>query len=261
MPKYSCVLPTLLSVVITVASAQSSGDASARAVIAHARKNYYSLQQNRIRELKCYASPDWAEVLTSIPSSTADFRKRALPYLSKTVFKVDMTESGTNVTVEPTDNNAPPELGSDLAHIIELVRTDVQQNLDLWRMMTFKPLLPASRAAYRLAHRDGKYELVDGDQQLELDEAGMIQELNGSIPNEHVTISMPLRYAESPKGVVLSNLGLRVANGPAQQLEMTVQYFEQDGLQLPFTIGCKSQHPSGTVITTTKIDRYDILRN
>jgi len=171
-----------------------------------------------------------------------------------------MTESGTNVTVEESDNHAPQDLASDLAKIVEFVRSDIQQSFDLWRMLMFKPLLPGSKAIYRLEHHSEKYDLIVGEWQLELDETGMIQEVRGSIPGEHVTISMPLHYAESSNGLVLSSLGLRIANEPSQQLEMTVQYLEQQGLQLPSAIGCRSKHPFGRVITTVKIDRYEIVR-
>lgn len=260
MPKRALVLQALLVIIAAATSAQRSGDSSDRALIARARKMYYSLQREGVRELKCRARPDWPEVLASMPSVSADFKQRAMPHLSTSEFKVTMTEWSTNVAVDPA-NRISGELPSDVAAVVEWVRSDIQQEFEMWRMTTFKPLLPGPKVAYHLEHRAGKYELIDGKQQrLELDEAGLIQSFNDSIPDEHVTISMPMHYDQTSHGLVLSSIALRTQNDSSPRLEMTVQYLEQDGLQLPSVIDSKSEHALGKVSTEVRFDQYEVLR-
>jgi hypothetical protein len=261
MPKCAFSLPALLLVFAAATVAQSNGNSPDRAFIAHARKMYYSLQQEGVRELWCQARPGWSKVLTSVPSPSPDAKKQALAHLSTTEFKVVITESDTEVTVEQSADHSSGEVSTDLAAIIDFVRADIQQTFDLWRMVTFKPLLPGPKLAYRLEHRAGKYDLFDGGgQQLELDEKGLIQTISASIPGAPANLSIPLRYDESTHGLVLSSLGLRTVAEASPLLEMTLQYLEQDGLQLPSAIICKTQHPFGVVSTEVKINRYEIVR-
>lgn len=260
MPKHAFSIPALLLVVAAATAAQSKGNSPDRAFIAQARNMYYSLQQEGVRELRCSARPNWAAVLASVPSATPDSRKRALVHLSTTEFKIVMTEAGTEVTMQQSSDQNSSDVSSDLAAIIDFVRVDIQQAFDLWRMVTFKPLLPGPKTAFRLEHRAGKYDLIDGEQQLELDEKGLIQTFSSSIPGGTATLSMPLHYDRSARGLVLSGMGLRIANEPSPRMEMTLQYLEQDGLPLPSAISCKSQHPFGPVNTEVNVSRYEIVR-
>jgi hypothetical protein len=119
---------------------------------------YYSLQRQGVRELRYNAHPDWPQILTSMMGAIADVKARALPYLLKTNFRVVMTESSTEVTLERTDEQ-PPEGLANLGKLVELVRVSIQQPIDDWRTFTFKPLIPQLEGDCRLEQRSGTYKI------------------------------------------------------------------------------------------------------
>ena len=261
MLKVLGVVSVWVSVLAAVAAAQSAPSAADRSAIARARNMYYSLQRQGVRELRCNAHPDWPQVLASMLGPGADTRTRALPYLTKTNFTVVMTESSTDVTAERTDEQPPAGL-ANLGKLVELVRVSIQQPLDDWRMFTFKPLIPESEADYLLEHRSGKYTITPksvDDGQIELDENWIIQEIRRSEPVD-VTISMQPHYAKNPDGLLLSSLDERNVDEPAQQIQMTFEYLEQEGVHLPAAFGSKSQDPGGAVSIPVKFDHYQIGR-
>ena len=261
MLKLLGVVSVWVSVLAAVAASQSALSPADRSAIARARNMYYSLQRQGVRELRCDAHPDWPQILASMLGPGADAKGRALPYLSKTKFSVVMTESSTDVTVERTDEQ-PPQGLSNLGKLVELVRVSIQQPLDDWRMFTFKPLIPESEEDYRLEHRSGTYKITTNgvdDGQIELDENWIIQEIRRSEP-VHVTISMQPHYAKNPDGLLLSSLDERNLDEPAQQLQMTFEYLEQEGLHLPAAFGSKSQDAGGAVSIPVKFDHYQIGR-
>src|SRR6266850_2390881 len=246
MLKLFGVVSVWLSVLVAVAAPQSAPSAADRSAIARARNLYYSLQRQGVRELRCNAHPEWPQILASMLGTGADAKARALPYLSKTKFSVVMTASSTDVTVERTDEQ-PPEGLANLGKLVELVRFNIQQPLDVWRMFTFKPLIPESGGDYRLEHRSGKYKITPkgvNDGQIELDENWMIWEIRVPVA-EHAMISMQPHYAKNPDGLLLSSLDERNIDEPAQQIQMTVEYLEHGGVQLPAAFGSKSQHSGG----------------
>jgi hypothetical protein len=261
MRKLSVVF-VLVSVVAALASAQSAPSSADRAVIARAGRMYYSLQREGVRDLRCNAHPDWPEVLASMTATGADAKARALPYLSRIGLRVMMTASGTNVTVERTDEQPPGDL-NNLKTLIELVRFNVQQLFDVWRMMTFKPPMPRDEDNYRLEHRGGRYKItptgVDVGQ-IELDENWIIQEIRAPIAGERFMVSMQPHYAKNRNGLLLSSLDVRNVDEPSQWIQMTIEYLEWDGLQLPTAFGSKSQHPGGVVSMPVKCDHYEIGR-
>jgi len=260
MLKLLRVVSVWFSVLAAVATPQSVPSAADRSAIARARNMYYSLQRQGVQELRCNAHPDWPQILASMLGTNADAKARALPYLSKTKFSVVMTESSTDVTAERTDEQPPEGLG-DLEKLVELVRVSIQQSLDDWRMFTFKPLIPESGGDYRLEHR-GTYKITPksvNDGQIELDDNWIIREIRVPEP-EHVTISMQPHYAKNPDGLLLSSLNERNVDEPAQQIQMTVEYLEQEGVHLPAAFGSKSQDPGGEVSIPIKFDHYQIGR-
>ena len=255
------VVSVWFSVLAAVAAPQSVPGAADRSAISRARNTYHSLQRQGVRELRCNAHPDWPQILDSMLGTNADARARALPYLSKTKFSVVMTESSTDVTVERTDEQ-PPEGLAKLGKLVELVRVSIQQPLDDWRMFTFKPLIPESEGDYRLEHRSGTYKITPNggnDRQIELDENWIIREIRTLEP-VHVTISMQPHYAKNPDGLLLSSLDERNVDEPAQQIQMTFEYLDQEGVHLPAAFGSKSQDPGGDVSIPVKFDHYQIGR-
>jgi hypothetical protein len=261
MLKVLGVVCACVCVIAAVAAGQSAPSAADRSAIARARNMYYSLQRQGVRELRCNAYPDWPQILASMLGTNADARARALPYLSKTNFSVVMTESSTDVKVDRTDEQ-PPEGLANLGKLVELVRVSIQQPLDDWRMFTFQPLIPESEGDYRLEHRSGTYKITPNgvkDGQIELDENWIIREIRRSEP-VHVTISMQPHYARNPDGLLLSSLDERNIDEPAQQIQMTFEYLEQEGLHLPAAFGSNSQDPGGAVSIPVRFDHYQIKR-
>jgi hypothetical protein len=255
------VISVWFTVLAAVAAPQSVPSATDRSAIARARNMYYSLQHQGVRELRCNAQPEWPQILDSMLGTNADVRARALPYLSKTKYSVVMTESSTDVTVERTDEQ-PPEGLANLGKLVELVRVNIQQPLDDLRMFTFKPLIPESEGEYRLEHRSGTYKVTPNgvnDGQIELDENWIIREIRVPEP-VHVTISMQPHYAKNPDGLLLSSLDERNLDEPAQQIQMTFEYLEQEGVHLPAAFGSRSQDPGGAVSIPVKFDHYQIGR-
>jgi hypothetical protein len=261
MLKLFGVVSICFTVLAAVAAPQSAPSAVDRGAIARARNMYYSLQRQGVRELRCNAHPDWPQILTSMLGTNADARARALPYLSKTNFSVVMTESSTDVTVEQTDKQ-PPEGLANLMKLVELVRVSIQQPLDDWRRFTFKPLIPEAEGDYRLEHRSGTYKITSNrvnDGQIELDENWIIREIRMTEP-VNVTISMQPHYAKNPDGLLLSSLDERNLDEPAQQIQMTFEYLEQERVHLPAAFGSKSQDSGGAVNIPVKFDHYQIGR-
>jgi hypothetical protein len=261
MLKLLGVVSVWFSVLAAVAAPQSVPSAADRSAIARARNMYYSLKRQGVRELRCDVHPDWPQILTSMLGTNADVQARVLPYLSRTNFSVVMTESSTDVTVERTDEQ-PPQGLANLGKLVELVRVSILQPLDDWRMFTFKPLIPESEGDYRLEHQSGTYKITPNgvnDGQIELDENGIIREIRKSEP-VHVTISMQPHYAKNPDGLVLSSLDERNVDEPAQQIQMTFEYLEQEGVHLLSAFGSKSQDPGGAVSIPVKFDHYQIGR-
>ena len=249
------------SILAAVAAPQSVPSAADRSAIARARNMYYSMQRQGVRELRCNAHPDWPQILDSMLGTNANVRARALPYLSKTKFSVVMTESSADVTVERTDEQ-PPEGFANLGKLVELVRVSIEQPLDDWRMFTFKPLIPESEGDFRLEHRSGTYTITPksvNDGQIELDENWIIRAIRVPEP-VHVTISMQPRYAKNPDGLLLSSLDERNMDEPAQQIQMTFEYLEQEGVHLPAGFGSKSQDSGRRVSIPVKFDHYQIGR-
>ena len=76
----------------------------------------------------------------------------------------------------------------------------------------------------------------------------------------HITISMQPHYAKNPDGLLLSSLDERNVDEPAQQIQMTFEYLEQEGVHLPAAFGSKSQDPGGAVNIPVKFDHYQIGR-
>ena len=76
----------------------------------------------------------------------------------------------------------------------------------------------------------------------------------------HVTISMQPHSAKNPDGLVLSSLDERNVDEPAQQIQMTFDYLEQEGVHLLAVFGFKSQDPGGAVSIPVKFDHYQIGR-
>jgi hypothetical protein len=223
---------------------------------------YYSLQRHGVQDLRCNARPDWPQILASNLATSAEGKARALPYLSKIEFRVMMTASSTNVTVKPFGERPPQDLADNLNKLIELVRLSVEQPLDVWRMMTFRPLLPGSEENYRLEHRGGRYTIIRGVNavQIELDENWIVQEVRIPVPSEGVTVSTQPHYAENPNGLLLSRFDERDVDEPSQEIRMTVEYLEREGLLLPAAFGSKSQHPAGVVSIPVRFDDYEIGR-
>jgi hypothetical protein len=144
--------------------------------------------------------------------------------------------------------------------LVELVRVSIQQPLDDWRIFTFKPLIPESEGDYRLEHRSGTYKITPNgvnDAQIELDENWIIREIRMPEP-VHVTISMQPHYAKNPDGLLLSSLDEWNVDAPAQQIQMTFEYLDQEGVHLPAAFGSKSQDPGGAVSIPVKFDHYQI---
>jgi hypothetical protein len=263
MLRLSGVVSALISVLVAVATAQFAPSSAERISIARARRMYYSLQRYGVRDLRCNARPDWPQILASNLATSAEGKARALPYLSKIEFRVMMTASGTNVTVKPTGEQPPKDLAANLNKLIELVRLDVQQPLDIWRMMTFRPLLPGSEENYRLEHRGGRYKITStgvNAGQIELDENWIVQEVRTPVPSEGVTVSTQPHYAENPNGLLLSSFDVRDVDEPSQEIRMTMEYLEREGLLLPAAFGSKSQHPGGVVSIPVRFDDYEIGR-
>jgi hypothetical protein len=166
-------------------------------------------------------------------------------------------DSSADVTAERTDEQ-PPEGLANLGKLVELVRVSMQQPLDDWRRFTFKPLIPGSEGDYRLEHRRGTYKITPNgvnDGQIELDENWIIREIRMPEP-VHVTISMQPHYAKSADGLLLSSLDERNVDEPAQQVQMTFEYLEQEGVHLPAAFGSQSQDPGGAVSIHVKFDHY-----
>jgi hypothetical protein len=109
MFKVSGVVFVLLSALVAVTAAQSPSPAESTA-IAHARRLYYNLQREGVRDLRCNAHPDWQQVLASMLATGADAKARALPYLSKIEFNVRMTAATTNVTPPSKLTNRFPRI-------------------------------------------------------------------------------------------------------------------------------------------------------
>ena len=59
---------------------------------------------------------------------------------------------------------------------------------------------------------------------------------------------------------VLASLYEADVDEPAQQIQMTFEYLEQEGVHLPAGFGSKSQDPGGTVSIPAKFDHYQIGR-
>jgi hypothetical protein len=262
MLRFSGVVSALISVLVAVATAQSVPSSAERISIARARRMYYSLQFHGMQDLRCNARPDWPQILASNLATSAEGKARALPYLSKIEFRVMMTASSTNVRLKPIGEQPPKDLAGNLNTLIELVRLNVEQPLDVWRMMTFRPLLPGSEENYRLAHRGGRYTItrVVNAVQIELDSNWVVQEVRTSVPSEGVTLSTRPHYAENPNGLLLSSFTVRDVDEPSQEIRMTVEYLERDGLLLPAAFGSNSQHPGGVVNIPVRFDDYEIGR-
>jgi hypothetical protein len=259
----SCVACVVISALTALAAAQAAPSSAERIAITHAGRAYYSLQRAGVRELRCNAHPGWAEVLASMPATGPDAKARALPYLSKIEFRVTITASITNVSVEPTGQRVPEDLASNLEKLIELVRFNIQQLFDVWRMMTFRPPWPKPEENYRLEHRGGRYRITPSGEntgQIELDENWIILEIRTPILGEQVTVSMQPLYVNSPKGLLLSSLDVRNVDEPSQEIQMNVDYLEREGVQLPAAFGSRSQHPGGVVNIPMKVDHYEIGR-
>lgn len=261
MLKVLGVVSVWFSVLAAVAAPQATRSPADRSAVARARNMYYSLQRQGVRELRCYATPTGRRFLTACWERMQMPEHALLPYLSKTKFSVVMTESSTDVTVERTDEQ-PPEVLANLGNLVELVRVSIQQPLDDWRMFTFKPLIPESEGDYRLEHRSGTYKVTPSgvnDGQIELDENWIIREIRVPEP-VHVTISMQPHYAKNPDGLLLSSFDEQNMDEPAQQIKMTFEYLEQEGVHSPAAFGSKSQDPGGAVSIPVKFDHYQILR-
>ena len=95
--------------------------------------------------------------------------------------------------------------------------------------------------------------------QIELDEHLIIQEIRTREPVD-ATISLRPRYARGRNGLLPSSIDLGNVAEPSQQIQMTVEYLELEGLQLPSAFGSKSQHPGGVVNIPMKFDHYVIER-
>jgi hypothetical protein len=262
MLKVPYLVAVLVPVLASVTAAQSAPSSADRAAIARAGEMYYNLQREGVRELRCKAHPDWQQILASMIATGEDAKARALPYLSNIAFRVTATKSGTNVTVVQNDEHPPEDLASNLRTLIELMRFNIQQPFDVWRTITFTTPLPQSKENYRLEHRGGRYRITPTEPkgvQIELDENWVIEEIRTREPGD-VTVSIRPHYAKSPNGLLLSSIDLGNVDEPSQQIQMTVEYLEQEGLQLPSAFGSKSQHPGGVVNIPVKFDHYDIGR-
>lgn len=262
MRKISSVVAVLVPALAAMTGAQSAPSSADRAAVARAGEMYYSLQREGVRELRCKAHPDWPQILASMIATSADAKARALPYLSNIAFKVIATTSGTNVTVVKTDERPPEDLAGNLGKLIELVRFNIQQPFDVWRMIAFSTPLPRPQENYRLEHRGGRYQItptrVKGVQ-IELDENLIIQEIRTREAVD-VTISLRPRYAKGRNGLLPSSIDLGNVDEPSRQIQMTVEYLELEGLQLPSAFGSESQHPGGVVNIPVKFDHYVIER-
>ncbi len=73
-------------------------------------------------------------------------------------------------------------------------------------------------------------------------------------------VSMQPHYAKNRNGLLLSSLDVRNVDEPSQWIQMTIEYLEWEGLQLPTAFGSKSQHPGGVVSMPVKCDHYEIGR-
>lgn len=252
---------SLIFVLAAAAVPQSHPSSADRAAVARAKKMYYSLQRERVREVRCLVHPDWQPILASMLATGAEAKARALPYLSKVEFAARVTASGVTVTARQIDEPPPKDL-PNLGKLTELVRFNVQQLLDVWRMAAFNLLLPNSSEDYRLERRDGRYRitLTSDSAVVELDGNWIIQEVRTPIPGEGVTVSMRPHYSGNPSGLLLSSIDERNVAEPSQRVRMTIDYFEKDGLELPAAFGSESQHPDGIVSMSMKLDRYEIGR-
>jgi hypothetical protein len=76
----------------------------------------------------------------------------------------------------------------------------------------------------------------------------------------NVTISMQPHYAKNLDGLLLSSLDERNMDEPAQQIQMTFEYLEQEGAHLPAGFGSKSQDSGRPVSIPVKLDHYQIGR-
>ena len=256
MLKISGISAILLSLLAVAAATQSIPTSADRAAVGRAQKMYYSLQSQGVRELRCVAHPDWAEVLAGMQAASANAKARALPYLSKIQFRAVVTAFGANVTVERTAEQSPADL-VNLEKLVDLVRFNVQQSLDTWRMMSFKPLLPDSVMKYRFESYDERYKITPLSKnagQIILSKDWVIQEITSSIPEQHVTWSIRPQYVKSPAGLLLSSLDEENANNPSQRWEMKIDYAEVDGIQVPAAFGPNSEHPGGGVDFSVKFE-------
>jgi hypothetical protein len=71
---------------------------------------------------------------------------------------------------------------------------------------------------------------------------------------------MQPHYTKNPDGLLLSSLDERNIDEPAQLLQITVEYLEQEGVHLPAAFGTKSQDPGGAVSIPVKFDHYQVRK-
>jgi hypothetical protein len=123
--------------------------------------------------------------------------------------------------------------------------------------------MPESGQNYRLEHHGAGYKITSSGAnagQIELDNNWIIQEMTSPVPDQHVTLSIRPHYAKSPSGLLLSSLDARNVEEPSQQIQMTIEYLQVEGVQVPAAFGSKSQHPGGIASFPIKCDRYQIRR-
>ena len=245
-----------------VVAAQQPPTPPERAAMIRARRMFYSLQLEGVRELRCEAHPDWPQVLESMLGTGANAKARALPYLSKVEFKVVMTSSGTSVTLVQNEQRPPTDLANGLEKLIELIRQNVQEPMDMWRMVTFTPLIPSPEQSFRLLRKEGGYNVMAMGRNplsIEVDKNWMVREIRTTAP-EGVTLTLQPHYIEMSKGFLLSILDIRNIAEPKQYIHMTFEYLEKEDLELPSAFASRSEHPGGIVSIPVKFDNYEILR-
>ena len=210
--------------------------ADKKEILDHARAAYYDLRGAGLVEFRCQVEPDWDTVMKSLQADPADPLAAAL---KQTRFEVTVGPDG-EATVS---RQGPTPADASVAERLRTTAGGLEQVLtgffQVWAMSLHGLPGPQDGEGYQIEEGADQYRILqaqgDAHVVIAMDRNFMVTEITISGPN--MDIAMRPRFAESPKGFLLSGYGssMKVA-GLTQEMELAIEEQAVEGFELPAVV-------------------------
>jgi len=259
--QYPARIGCYLLVAITCAASTAAGQTSNRDVINRARDSYYNLKRLGLLEFRANIRPSWELMLKGQSTSP-----EAMKLLNGLHFSILFGESGDVVVNHQAD--FPPQnevIAKGYRDIFEGVDNAVYGFFETWNLFMFGSPFPEPDSAYELQDLGAGYLLKYGEPKNKVATTFgkdlYIKEIQ--VSGESFSGAIKPEFKKTEHGqVIIAYKGSYVAaaGNRNSDLQVTIQYDEVNGLEMPLKVNVEGTYNGGPVNMEIIFSDYKISK-